>query len=65
MQLFDVKGMTCQHCVRAVTQVVQDEDPTARVEVDLNKGQVGVESTLPADVIVGLIGTEGYAAKAL
>jgi len=65
MQHFDVKGMTCQHCVRAVTQVVQDEDPKARVEVDLSKGQVSVESSLPADVIVGLIGTEGYAAKAV
>ena len=65
MQHFDVKGMTCQHCVRAVTQAVQDQDPTATVEVDLATGQVNVQSSLTPDVIIGLIGTEGYAAKAL
>jgi copper chaperone len=65
MQHFDVKGMTCQHCVRAVTQAVQDQDPTATVEVDLATGQVSVQSSLAPDVIIGLIGTEGYAAKAL
>jgi len=65
MQHFDVKGMTCQHCVRAVTQAVQDQDPTATVEVDLATGQVNVQSSLAPHVIIGLIGTEGYAAKAL
>lgn len=65
MQHFDVKGMTCQHCVRAVTQAVQDQDPAAKVEVDLQTGQVTVDSSLAADVIIGLIGTEGYAAKAV
>jgi copper chaperone len=65
MQHFDVKGMTCQHCVRAVTQAVHGQDPTATVEVDLQTGQVNVQSSLAPDVIIGLIGTEGYAAKAL
>ncbi|MGI4841410.1 MAG: heavy-metal-associated domain-containing protein [Janthinobacterium lividum] len=65
MQHFDVKGMTCQHCVRAVTQAVQDQDPAATVEVDLKTGQVNVQSSLAPDVIIGVIGTEGYAAKAL
>lgn len=65
MQHFDVKGMTCQHCVRAVTQAVQDQDPAAKVEVDLQTGHVTVDSSLAPDVIIGLIGTEGYAAKAL
>jgi copper chaperone len=65
MQHFDVKGMTCQHCVRAVTQAVQDRDPAAKVEVDLQTGHVTVDSSLAPDVIIGLIGTEGYAAKAL
>lgn len=63
MQHFDVKGMTCQHCVRAVVQVIQQQDPAATVEVDLAQGQVDVDSVLAAEVIIGLIGTEGYAAK--
>lgn len=65
MQHFQVKGMTCQHCVRAVTQAVQDQDPAATVTVDLQAGRVEVESVLPPDVIIGLIGAEGYAATAL
>lgn len=65
MQLFKVQGMTCQHCVKAVTQAVQDQDDTAQVEVDLGSGEVKVESVLAPDVIIGLIGTEGYAAKAI
>jgi copper chaperone len=65
MQRFDVKGMTCGHCVRAVTQALQEADPQAKVEVDLQQGLVTVESSLPADSIIGLIGVEGYAAKTL
>lgn len=65
MQQFEVKGMTCQHCVRAVTQVVQERDPAAKVEVDLPRGVVKVDSSLAPEVIIGLIGTEGYAAKAV
>ena len=35
-----VAGMTCQHCVRAVTQAIQAEDPRAAVQVDLAAGPV-------------------------
>lgn len=60
MQLFNVQGMTCGHCVRAVTQAIQGEDSAADVQVDLQKGQVRVQSTLPAQRIVELITEEGY-----
>lgn len=46
---FDVEGMTCGHCVRAVTRAVQALDPAARVEVDLDAGTVAVEADLPAE----------------
>ncbi len=65
MQLFKVQGMTCQHCAKAVTQAVQDQDSTATVAVDVAAGEVQVESRLAPDVIIGLIGAEGYAAKAV
>lgn len=41
---YDVKTMTCAHCVRAVTEAVHSVDPAARVEVDLASGGVGVET---------------------
>ena len=60
MQVFNVEGMTCGHCVRAVTQAVQNQDPAAEVKVDLAAKQVSVQSQLSAEVIAGLIREEGY-----
>lgn len=64
MQVFNVQGMTCGHCVRAVTNAIKGEDPAADVQVDLAKGEVAVESQLPAEQIIGLFVEEGYTAKA-
>ncbi|MBS7841510.1 heavy-metal-associated domain-containing protein [Pseudomonas fluorescens] len=63
MQVFSVEGMTCGHCVRAVTQAVQNEDPAASVKVDLAAKEVGVESRLSAEQVISLISEEGYTAK--
>ncbi|MGR3886901.1 heavy-metal-associated domain-containing protein [Pseudomonas sp. 1152_12] len=63
MQVFSVEGMTCGHCVRAVTQAVQSQDPAARVNVNLAAKEVGVESNLSAEQIISLITEEGYSAK--
>lgn len=61
MQVFKVQGMTCAHCVRAVTSAIQAQDPTAQVQVDLANGEVKVQSQLEAEQIVELIEEEGYA----
>ncbi|MDE2400666.1 MAG: heavy-metal-associated domain-containing protein [Burkholderiales bacterium] len=56
-----VKGMSCQHCVKAVTQAVQSIDPRATVTVDLPGGQVSVTSaTLERAAVVKAINEEGY-----
>ena len=34
-QVFDVDGMSCNHCAKAVTKAVQQLDPQAQVQVDL------------------------------
>lgn len=60
MQVFNVEGMTCGHCVRAVTQAVQAQDADAKVTVDLAAKQVSVESKLDREEIAGLIKEEGY-----
>ena len=31
MQVFNVQGMSCGHCVKAITQAVQAKDPAASV----------------------------------
>ena len=35
MQVFNVEGMSCGHCVKAITQAVQAKDPAADVQIDL------------------------------
>ena len=60
MQVFNVEGMTCGHCVKAVTQAIKNQDPAAEVTVDLAAKQVSVQSQLSPEVIAGLIREEGY-----
>ncbi|AZE82084.1 Copper chaperone [Pseudomonas orientalis] len=60
MQVFSVEGMTCGHCVRAVTQAVQSQDADAEVTVDLAAKQVRVQSRLEREAIAQLIKEEGY-----
>lgn len=55
-----VTGMTCGHCVRAVTQAIQARDPQARVQVDLATGVVQAETSLDRAVLAELVTAEGY-----
>ena len=63
MQVFNVQGMTCGHCVRSVTQAIQAQDPAASVRVDLAAKEVGVESALSAEQVIEAISEEGYAIR--
>jgi copper chaperone len=63
MQVFNVQGMSCGHCVKAITSAVQAKDPAASVRVDLAAKEVGVESALSADQVIEAISEEGYAVK--
>ena len=59
-QQFDVKGMTCGHCVRAVTTAIHEIDPDATVQVDLDAGKVMIESERPRVQLAGAIHEAGY-----
>ncbi len=63
MQVFNVEGMSCGHCVKAITQAVQAKDPAASVRVDLAAREVGVESALTAEQVIEVISEEGYGVK--
>jgi copper chaperone len=47
---FTVKGMTCGHCVNAVTDEVSALEGVQKVEVDLESGRVAMTSDQPVDV---------------
>jgi copper chaperone len=59
-QEFKVQGMTCGHCVKAVTQAVQLLDTAAAVSVELESGKVVINSDLPRERLVEAIREEGY-----
>ncbi|MBV4501803.1 heavy-metal-associated domain-containing protein [Pseudomonas shirazensis] len=63
MQVFNVQGMTCGHCVKAVTAAVQGQDAKAEVKVDLATRQVTVDSQLSSEQILAAIREEGYEAQ--
>ena len=46
---FTVTGMTCGHCVAAVTEEVSKLDTVRAVDVDLGTGAVTVRSDGPLD----------------
>lgn len=49
--VFTVTGMTCAHCVAAVTHEVSKLDHVDAVEVDLASGAVTVRSEGPVDPV--------------
>jgi len=59
-QQFQVQGMTCGHCEKAVTQAIKTLDPQAQVRIDRQQNKVEVDSAQPRDAIAQAIAEEGY-----
>lgn len=59
---YTVTGMSCDHCVRAVTTEVGRLPGVTRVEVDLARGRVTVTSDQPLaeDAVRAAVDEAGY-----
>lgn len=55
-----VEGMTCGHCVAAVTRAVKAVPGAGAVHVDLASGQVAVEGQPDPEAVRAAIAEEGY-----
>ena len=55
-----VEGMSCGHCVRAVTEAIRGIDPKAEVQVDLAAGTVRAETAAPPGAVAAAVEEEGY-----
>lgn len=64
MLRFHVEGMTCGHCVQAITQAVKAVDPNAEVDVNLGEKSVRVVSAFGEIPIAEAIRQAGYATVA-
>jgi copper chaperone CopZ len=62
---YEVDGMTCDHCVRAVTSEVSALPEVRSVSVDLAAGVVAVESARPLQqaAVRAAIEEAGYALR--
>jgi copper ion binding protein len=65
---FKVTGMSCEHCVRAVTQALQRTDGVTSASVDLQAARATVvydeNKTNPRE-LASAVNEEGYKAEAL
>lgn len=59
MQL-KVEGMSCAHCVRAITEAVRRLDPQAEVTVSVEEGRVEVKGIEDRAAVTGAIEAAGY-----
>ena len=49
MRTIKVKGMSCQHCVKAVIKALNEIDGVKNATVDLEKGEASFEESQPVD----------------
>jgi copper chaperone len=59
-QIFNVEGMTCGHCEKAVTKALLALDPQAKIVIDRTVNKVEVDSTQARDALQKAIADEGY-----
>jgi copper chaperone len=63
-QTFEVTGMTCGHCEKAVTRAIKQADPQAEVKIDRSQNKVDVQSEQPRETLARAIAEEGYGVAA-
>jgi copper chaperone len=63
-QTFNVQGMTCEHCEKAVARAVKQLDRDAEVTIDRAANLVEIDSNQPRDALARAIADEGYTVAA-
>ncbi|HNU10702.1 MAG TPA: heavy-metal-associated domain-containing protein [Rubrivivax sp.] len=57
---YDIAKLSCGHCVRAVTEAVQEVDPAAQVQVDLARKHVSIQTQAEAERVLAALVEAGY-----
>lgn len=58
-----VEGMTCHHCVMAVTKALESVDGVRSAKVDLDGGSAAVEGEADLHAMIAAVQEEGYQAS--
>ena len=59
-QFFNLQGMTCGHCEKAITKALLAFDPQAKIVIDRTLNKVEVDSTQAREFLQQVITNEGY-----
>jgi copper ion binding protein len=62
--IFQIEGMTCQHCAQTIEKTLEKLPGLQSVHVDLNEKQARVDyqGTLNAQAVIDAVEAEGYKA---
>ena len=63
MTTLNVTGMSCDHCVRAVTAALEKVLGVEGVEVSLERGEAIVEGRPDPAALLAAVESEGYSAE--
>lgn len=63
-QQFQVQGMTCGHCEKAVQTAIRSLDPQAEIRIDRSQNLVEVSTDKDRDAVAAAIRDEGYTVAA-
>jgi copper chaperone len=59
-RVYSVKGMTCEHCVRSVTEEVSEVSGVEGVDVDLDSGRLVVRGDVADEAVRAAVSEAGY-----
>ena len=66
MTKLKIDGMTCEHCVRAVSGALQEVPGVeAVVDVSLDRGEAQIEGSAETALLIEAVEAEGYHAEAV
>lgn len=61
MIVLQVSGMSCQHCVKAISQAIHQHDAQAEVQIDLSTQTIRIaNSQLQPEQLKVIVAEEGY-----
>jgi copper chaperone len=64
MEIYEIKGMTCAHCVRAVERALAKVPRVVAVRsVDLERGEARIEGSPDEQMVIAAVRDEGYEAR--
>ena len=63
MITFHVPDMSCGHCTAKIEKSVQDTDPTALLDFDLDNRRVEIDSADGHDILLAAIKAAGFDAS--